>query len=72
LDRNRTLTASLWLLAVAFVATSGCQAAPTPVGVDQDGNLYLAEVNNGRAQKFRPRTGANPALLVGQPIQPNR
>jgi len=29
------------------------------MSVDQDGNLYLAEVNNGRPQKFRPRAGAN-------------
>jgi hypothetical protein len=36
------------------------------MSVDPDGNLYLAEVNNGRAEKFRPRPGANPALLVGQ------
>jgi DNA-binding beta-propeller fold protein YncE len=36
------------------------------MSVDPDGNLYLAEVNNGRAEKFRPRSGANPALLIGQ------
>jgi hypothetical protein len=36
---------------------------------DRDGNLYLAEVNNGRPQKFRPRKGANPAFLVGQPVR---
>jgi sugar lactone lactonase YvrE len=39
------------------------------MSVDQDGNLYLAEVNNGRAQKFRPRAGANGALLIGQPMR---
>ncbi|HEY5623878.1 MAG TPA: hypothetical protein VIV14_08950 [Gammaproteobacteria bacterium] len=39
------------------------------VSVDQEGNLYLAEVNNGRPQKFRPRAGANPDLLVGPPIR---
>jgi streptogramin lyase len=39
------------------------------MSVDQEGNLYLAEVNNGRAEKFRPRPGANPGLLVGQPIR---
>ena len=37
------------------------------MSVDQEGNLYLAEVNNGRAEKFRPRAGANPTLLVGKP-----
>ena len=36
--------------------------------VDQEGNLYIAEVGNGRAQKFRPRAGANPAMLVGPPV----
>jgi peptidylamidoglycolate lyase len=38
------------------------------MSVDQEGNLYLAEVNNGRAEKFRPRAGANPDLLVGKPM----
>lgn len=39
------------------------------MSVDQEGNFYIAEVNNGRPQKFRPRAGANSALLVGQPIR---
>lgn len=39
------------------------------MSVDPEGNLYLAEVNNGRAEKFRPRTGANRALLVGQSMR---
>ena len=39
------------------------------ISVDQDGNLYLAEVNNGRAQKFRPRPGADHGRLVGQPLR---
>jgi hypothetical protein len=39
-------------------------------GVDQDGNLYTAEVWGGRPQKFVPRKGADPALLIGQPIRP--
>jgi 6-phosphogluconolactonase (cycloisomerase 2 family) len=38
--------------------------------VDQEGNLYVAEVDSGRAQKFVPRKGANPALLVGPPVRP--
>ncbi|OFV97238.1 MAG: hypothetical protein A3H28_13660 [Acidobacteria bacterium RIFCSPLOWO2_02_FULL_61_28] len=38
------------------------------ISVDQEGNVYVAEVNNGRAQKFRPRPGANPAFLVGKPV----
>jgi DNA-binding beta-propeller fold protein YncE len=36
--------------------------------VDQDGNFYVAEVDSGRVQKFRPRPGANPAFLVGKPV----
>jgi DNA-binding beta-propeller fold protein YncE len=35
--------------------------------VDQEGNLYVAEVGGGRVQKFRPRAGANPAYLIGPP-----
>jgi DNA-binding beta-propeller fold protein YncE len=35
--------------------------------VDPDGNLYTAEVGNGRIQKFRPRAGARPEFLVGKP-----
>jgi len=36
--------------------------------VDQQGNLYVAEVANGRVQKFQPRAGANPDFLVGKPV----
>ena len=36
--------------------------------VDQEGNLYIAEVAGGRVQKFRPRPGANPAFLVSKPV----
>ena len=38
--------------------------------VDPDGNLYIAEVGNGRVQKFIPRPGARPELLVGKPPVP--
>ena len=37
------------------------------ISVDSDGNLYVSEVEAGRAQKFAPRKGANPELLVGKP-----
>jgi peptidylamidoglycolate lyase len=47
----------------------GAMWNPHGLSVDQLGNLYMAEVNNGRAQKFRPRAGANPAYLVGQPVR---
>jgi peptidylamidoglycolate lyase len=36
------------------------------LGVDQEGNFYVAEVDSGRVQKYRPRPGANPAFLVGK------
>jgi NHL repeat len=36
---------------------------------DQQGNLYVAEVFNGRAQKFTPKRGADPAKLVGQQMR---
>ena len=35
---------------------------------DGEGNLYTAEVYGGRAQKFRPRQGADPARIVGLPF----
>ena len=38
--------------------------------VDQEGNLYVAEVDSGRFQKFVPRPGANPAYLIGKPVTP--
>ncbi len=37
--------------------------------VDQDGNVYVAEVDNGGAQKYRPRKGANPAYMLGKPLR---
>jgi hypothetical protein len=36
--------------------------------VDQDGNFYVAEVDNGRVQKYRPRPGVNSAFLVSKPV----
>ena len=38
--------------------------------VDPEGNLYIAEVGNGRLQKFTPRRGARPELLIGKPPVP--
>ncbi len=38
------------------------------VSVDQEGNLYVAEVDSGRIQKFTPRPGANPAFLLAKPV----
>jgi hypothetical protein len=39
------------------------------MSTDTDGNFYVAEVDNGGVQKYRPRPGANPAFLVGKPIR---
>jgi DNA-binding beta-propeller fold protein YncE len=38
------------------------------IHVDSDGNFYVAEVDNGGGQKFRPRAGANPAFLVAKGV----
>jgi hypothetical protein len=38
--------------------------------VDQEGNLYVAEVDNGRVQKFIPRKGANPDMLIHPGVKP--
>jgi hypothetical protein len=37
--------------------------------LDSDGNLYAAETFGGRTQKYRPRRGADPATLIGQPFK---
>jgi sugar lactone lactonase YvrE len=42
---------------------------PHQFSVDQEGNLYVAEVFNGRVQKFRPKKGADPAKLIGQELR---
>ncbi|HSG92057.1 MAG TPA: hypothetical protein VLA56_22775 [Pseudomonadales bacterium] len=39
------------------------------ISVDQDGNLYLAQVDDrGGVQKFVPRAGARPEYLVAPPV----
>jgi peptidylamidoglycolate lyase len=48
----------------------GAMWNPHGMSVDQDGNMYLAEVNNGRAQKFVPRPDANKDHLIGPPVRP--
>jgi DNA-binding beta-propeller fold protein YncE len=42
---------------------------PHSLTVDQEGNLYIAEVFAGRVQKFRPKPGADPAKVIGQEIR---
>jgi hypothetical protein len=36
------------------------------MSTDDEGNLYIGEVFNGRVTKFRPKPGADPSLLVGR------
>jgi len=50
--------------------TSHTEVPVNPHGftVDQEQNLYVAEVGNGRVQKFKPRPGANPSMLIGKPV----
>jgi hypothetical protein len=43
---------------------------PHSLTVDQEGNLYVAEVFGGRVQKFKPKPGADPAKLVGMEQKP--
>jgi peptidylamidoglycolate lyase len=38
------------------------------ISVDQEQNLYLAAVSRGGVQKFRPKQGADPRLLVGKHV----
>ena len=40
------------------------------IGVDSEGNFYVADQSNGRIQKFVPKADADPSLLVGQPYIP--
>jgi hypothetical protein len=42
---------------------------PHQLTTDQESNLYVAEVFNGRVQKFRPKSNADRAKLVGQEMR---
>ena len=42
---------------------------PHQITTDQDGNMYVAEVFNGRVQKFRPKPNADPSKVVGQELR---
>lgn len=46
----------------------GAMSNPHGMSVDSEGNLYIADYDNDRALKFVPRSGADPARLVGQPL----
>jgi len=47
---------------------SGQFDGPHDISVDQDRNLYVTEVWNGRTQKFRPKPNADPGKIVGPPV----
>ena len=38
------------------------------ISVDSEGNLYGGDNQHGRTQKFVPKTGADPALIIGPPF----
>jgi DNA-binding beta-propeller fold protein YncE len=49
-------------------ADPGLMDNPHQWCVDQAGNLYVADANNDRVQKFVPRAGADPSHLVRQEL----
>ena len=57
---------------VAQTRTTGTpfSAVPGAIGAEDVSGPYgyVAEVDAGRFQKFRPRPGANPATLIGNPV----
>lgn len=50
-------------------AQPGQFSGPHGLTTDQDGNLYVAEVFNGRVVKFRPKPNADLAKVVGQELR---
>ena len=42
---------------------------PHQLTTDQEGNLYVAEVFNGRVVKFQPKPNADPAKVAGQELR---
>ena len=63
LSGNLQYTWGMWGNAGGFWGVHGMH-------VDSEGNFYVAEVDNGGAQKFRPRAGATPAFLLTKPAAP--
>ena len=67
-DESRREVRSRWTYLYGWGGPGGQPGqfnGPHSITVDQEGNLYLAEVFNGRVQKFHPKAGADPAKLVG-------
>ena len=51
-----------------FGTYPGGMWGPHQFSVDSEDNLYISDVHVGRVQKYTPKPGVNPALLVGQEI----
>ena len=51
-----------------FGTYPGAMWGPHQFSVDSEDNLYISDVHVGRVQKFTPKPGVNPSLLVGQEI----
>ena len=66
---STTWTAITCTAGAVAVGQRGQFSGPHGMAVDQDGNLYLAEVFNGRVLKFRPKPNADPAKVVGQELR---
>lgn len=52
-----------------FGAEPGLMDNPHQYDVDNAGNLYVADANNNRVQKFTPKAGADKAKLMGQEVK---
>jgi hypothetical protein len=46
----------------------GGMARPHQMSVDQDGNLYVTGSDGPWLNKYTPKPGADPAMIVGQPL----
>ena len=49
-----------------FGTLPGAFWGPHQFSVDEESNLYIADVHVGRVQKFAPKDNVNPARLMGQ------
>ncbi len=50
-----------------FGVVPGSLWGPHQLSVDTEGNLYVANAQGNNVVKFRPKKGADPAKLIGQP-----
>ena len=67
-QRGRWMAATLATNGVLSHRSAGALWGVHGMSVDQEGNLYVAEVDSGRVQKFSPKKGANPDYLVSKPV----